>query len=71
MGNNISTTFEDYFRNFLNVSESFEHVLDKNIVNLRKKFEEGEFENMDDKKFEETLMRVVDLLRSINKDLKS
>jgi len=71
MGKNISTTFGEFFSNLSNVSESFEQVLNKNIVNLRKKFEEGEFENMDEEKFEETLQRVVNLVRSVNKNLKS
>jgi hypothetical protein len=71
MGKNISTTFGEFFSNLSNVSESFEQSLNKNIVNLRKKFEEGEFENMDEEKFEETLQRVVNLVRSINKNLKS
>lgn len=71
MGKNISTTFGEFFSNLSNVSESFDQSLNKNIVNLRKKFEEGEFENMDEEKFEETLQRVVNLVRSINKNLKS
>jgi len=71
MGKNISTTFGEFFSNLSNVSESFEQALNKNIVNLRKKFEEGEFENMDEEKFEETLQRVVNLVRSVNKNLKS
>jgi len=71
MGKNISTNFGEFFSNLSNVSESFEQVLNKNIVNLRKKFEEGEFENMDEEKFEETLQRVVNLVRSVNKNLKS
>lgn len=71
MGKNISTTFGEFFSNLSNVSESFEQSLNKNIVNLRKKFEEGEFENMDEEKFEETLQRVVNLVRSVNKNLKS
>jgi hypothetical protein len=71
MGKNISTTFGEFFSNLSNISESFEQSLNKNIVNLRKKFEEGEFENMDEEKFEETLQRVVNLVRSVNKNLKS
>ncbi len=71
MGKNISTTFGEFFSNLSNVSESFEQSLNKNVDNLRKKFEEGEFENMDEEKFEETLQRVVNLVRSVNKNLKS
>jgi hypothetical protein len=71
MGKNISTSFGDFFSNLTVVSESFEQTLEKNITNLKKKYEEGDFEDMDEEQFDKTLKRVVELIRTVNKSLKS